>query len=72
MTVGRRGTSVKTRLEARGNFTVALARGDFALGVAMIRYMTNMMRKPGTFLVSLLMVSLILFGVWELLHVVKR
>ena len=36
-------------------------------------YMQEMMRKePITFLVMMLMIAILLFGLWDILHVVKR
>jgi hypothetical protein len=39
----------------------------------MVQYIQTMMRKePITLLVMMLMVAILIFGLWDLLHVVKR
>lgn len=39
----------------------------------MVQYIQTMMRKePITVLVLLLMLGILIFGLWEMLHVVKR
>ena len=39
----------------------------------MVRYFQTMMRnEPVTFLVGILMVAILIFGLWDILHVVKR
>ena len=39
----------------------------------MVQYIQTMMRKePITLLVMLLMIGILIFGVWDILHVVKR
>jgi len=38
-----------------------------------MQYLQTMMRKePGTFLVLLLLIAIMIFGAWDFLHVVKR
>ena len=38
-----------------------------------ITYIKTMMRnEPITFLVMLLMIAILIFGLWDILHVVKR
>jgi hypothetical protein len=38
-----------------------------------MQYFQTMMRKePVTFLVMLLMIAILIFGLWDLMHVVKR
>jgi hypothetical protein len=31
-----------------------------------------MRKEPGTFVVALLLVAILIFGLWDILHVVKR
>ena len=39
----------------------------------MVQYIQTMMRKePITLLVMLLMIAILIFGLWDILHVVKR
>ena len=39
----------------------------------MVQYIQTMMRnEPITFLVMLLMIAILIFGLWDILHVVKR
>ena len=39
----------------------------------MVEYIQTMMRKePITLLVMLLMIAILIFGLWDILHVVKR
>ena len=39
----------------------------------MLRYMQTMMRnETGTFIVLILLISILAFGAWDFLHVVKR
>ena len=39
----------------------------------MVQYIQTMMRKePITLLVMILMVAILIFGLWDILHVVKR
>jgi hypothetical protein len=39
----------------------------------MVQYIPTMMRKePITLLVMLLMIAILIFGLWDILHVVKR
>jgi len=38
-----------------------------------MQYLQTMMRKePGTFLVLLLLIAILVFGAWDILHTVKR
>ena len=38
-----------------------------------MQYLQTMMRKePGTFLVLLLLIAIMIFGAWDFLHVIKR
>jgi len=38
-----------------------------------MQYLQTMMRKePGTFVVLLLLIAIMIFGAWDILHVVKR
>jgi hypothetical protein len=38
-----------------------------------MQYIQTLMRKePITFLVMLLMIAILIFGLWDLMHVVKR
>ena len=40
---------------------------------ATMQYLQTMMRKePGTFVVLLLLIAIMIFGAWDFLHVVKR
>jgi hypothetical protein len=42
-------------------------------GTNMVQYIQTMMRKePITLLVMILMIAILIFGLWDLLHVVKR
>jgi hypothetical protein len=39
----------------------------------MVRYVQNMIKnEPITFMVMLLMVAILIFGIWDVMHVVKR
>jgi len=39
----------------------------------MVRYVQTMIRnEPGTFVVMCLMIAILAFGVWDLVHTVKR
>jgi hypothetical protein len=39
----------------------------------MVQYIQTMMRKePITLLVMLLMIAILIFGLWDIMHVVKR
>ena len=39
----------------------------------MVQYIQTMMRKePITLLVMILMIAILIFGLWDILHVVKR
>ena len=39
----------------------------------MVQYVQTMMRKePITLLVMILMIAILIFGLWDILHVVKR
>ena len=39
----------------------------------MVQYIQTMMRKePITLLVMMLMIAILIFGLWDILHVVKR
>jgi hypothetical protein len=51
-----------------------LSRGDRSIGEdTMVQYIQTMMRKePITLLVMLLMIGILIFGLWDILHVVKR
>jgi hypothetical protein len=51
-----------------------LDQGGGPLGrKAMVQYIQTMMRKePITLLVMVLMIAILIFGLWDILHVVKR
>jgi hypothetical protein len=65
---------------SRGIRSLALCRGTSALTLdegpweeTMVQYIQTMMRKePITLLVMLLMIGILIFGLWDILHVVKR
>ena len=48
-------------------------RGDRQGGINVVQYIQTMMRKePITLLVMCLMIAILIFGLWDILHVVKR
>ena len=48
-------------------------RGDRQGGINVVQYVQTMMRKePITLLVMGLMIAILIFGLWDILHVVKR
>jgi len=47
--------------------------GDDQGGINVVQYIQTMMRKePITLLVMCLMIAILIFGLWDILHVVKR
>ena len=53
---------------------LGLMRGRWSFGEDVVMgYIQEMMRKePVTFAVMLLMIAILLFGLWDIMHVVKR
>jgi hypothetical protein len=50
-----------------------LERGGVPGEDTMLQYIQTMMRnEPITFIVMLLMIAILAFGVWDFMHVVKR
>ena len=48
-------------------------QGGHQGGINVIQYIQTMMRKePITLLVMCLMIAILIFGLWDILHVVKR
>ena len=48
-------------------------QGGHQGGIDVVQYIQTMMRKePITLLVMCLMIAILIFGLWDLLHVVKR
>jgi hypothetical protein len=58
----------------RKRATPTLSQGGSSLGrTLMVQYIQTMMRKePITLLVMILMIGILIFGLWDILHVVKR
>ena len=70
--VGPAGTSA-TALVWPNTRAYALSMAQQSGSGTMLRYMQIMMRNDtGTFIVSVLLVLILAFGLWDILHVVKR
>jgi hypothetical protein len=52
---------------------IPFGQGGHQGGINVVQYIQTMMRKePITLLVMCLMIAILIFGLWDILHVVKR
>jgi hypothetical protein len=65
--------TVPRRLVSRDRSAYASDRGGSQGGRNVVEYIQTMMRKePITLLVMCLMIAILIFGLWDIMHVVKR